>query len=55
MVWYVRWITSYKGGLTHLSIFSIYRDNQGTIWTGSYYGGVNYFVPLQNKLVHYDY
>lgn len=48
-------LPSYKGGLTHLSIFSIYRDNQGTIWTGSYYGGVNYFVPLQNKLVHYDY
>lgn len=44
-----------KGGMTHLSIFSIYRDNQGTIWTGSYYGGVNYFVPTQNRLVHYDY
>lgn len=45
----------YKGGMTHLSVFSLYRDNQGTIWTGSYYGGVNYFVPAQNKLVHYDY
>lgn len=28
---------------------------QGTIWVGSYFGGVNYFTPKQDSFVHYDY
>ena len=31
------------GTLEHNSVFSLYKDIQGTIWVGSYYGGVNYF------------
>ena len=31
------------GTLSHTSVFSLYRDKQGTIWVGSYYGGVDYF------------
>jgi signal transduction histidine kinase/ligand-binding sensor domain-containing protein/DNA-binding response OmpR family regulator len=31
--------------LTHSSIYSIYKDVQGTIWIGTYFGGVNYFNP----------
>ncbi|WP_459952348.1 ATP-binding protein [Dysgonomonas termitidis] len=31
--------------LRHNSVYSIYKDRQGTIWVGSYYGGVSYFNP----------
>ena len=32
-------------GLTHSSIWCIVKDGQGTIWLGTYFGGVNYFNP----------
>lgn len=32
-------------GLTHSSIWCIVKDNQGTLWLGTYFGGVNYFNP----------
>lgn len=32
-------------GLTHPSIWSIVKDPQGTLWLGTYFGGVNYFNP----------
>ncbi|MDR2622160.1 MAG: response regulator [Dysgonamonadaceae bacterium] len=31
--------------LSHSSVFSLYKDRQGTIWAGTYFGGVNYFNP----------
>ena len=31
--------------LTNESVWSLYKDIQGTIWTGTYFGGVNYFNP----------
>jgi signal transduction histidine kinase/ligand-binding sensor domain-containing protein/DNA-binding response OmpR family regulator len=31
--------------LSHSSVFSVYKDRQGTIWAGTYFGGVNYFNP----------
>lgn len=34
---------TYPGCITHQSVFSLYYDRQGTIWIGSYYGGINYF------------
>ena len=43
------------GGLNHSSIFGMYRDKQGTIWVGSYYGGVNYFTPSHDRYFNYDY
>ena len=43
------------GGLTHSSIFSLYQDVQGTLWIGSYYGGVNYFNPDNNTFTYYAY
>lgn len=51
-------VTCYKkdlhpGGLSHASIFPLYKDMQGTIWVGTYYGGVNYFNPLQNEFTNY--
>lgn len=30
-------------GLTHSSIWCIVKDIQGTLWMGTYFGGVNYF------------
>ena len=33
------------GSMTHSSVFPVYKDRQGTIWLGTYYGGVNYFNP----------
>jgi signal transduction histidine kinase/DNA-binding response OmpR family regulator/sugar lactone lactonase YvrE len=48
-------IPKYVGGLTHPSIFSLYKDAEGTIWAGSYFGGVNYFNPTHERFVHYDY
>lgn len=41
-----------KGGLKHSSIFSLCLDRQGTLWTGTYYGGVNYFY-LENEIFRY--
>lgn len=48
-------IPAYAGGLTHPSVFSLYKDRQGTIWIGSYYGGVNFFNSKGSEYVHYDY
>ncbi len=48
-------VPAYVGGSNHPSIFSLYKDNQGVIWLGSYYGGVNYFDPERDGMVHYDY
>ncbi|MEG2331179.1 MAG: two-component regulator propeller domain-containing protein [Bacteroides sp.] len=46
---------SRPGSLNHSSIFSLYQDMQGTIWVGSYYGGVNYFNPDNNIFSYYAY
>lgn len=43
------------GELAHKSIFSLYQDIQGTIWVGSYYGGVNYFNPDNHVFTYYSY
>lgn len=31
--------------LSNESVWALIRDNQGTIWAGTYFGGVNYFNP----------
>lgn len=31
--------------LTHSSIWCVLKDAQGTLWLGTYFGGVNYFNP----------
>jgi sugar lactone lactonase YvrE len=30
------------------------RDKQGTIWAGTYYGGVNYFNPEKDVFTFYN-
>lgn len=37
--------TPLPGSLVHSSVFPVYKDRQGTIWLGTYYGGVHYFNP----------
>lgn len=39
--YYVKENTDYS--LSHSSITSLFCDKQGTVWIGTYYGGVNYF------------
>lgn len=39
--------------LTHSSIYSLFKDRQGTIWIGTYYGGINYFNPEANIYNYY--
>ena len=43
------------GGLNHPSIFAVYKDQQGLIWLGSYYGAVNYFNPGQEVFQRSNY
>lgn len=43
------------GALSHSSVFSLYKDRQGTIWAGTYYGGVNYFNQSKDIFQYYAY
>ncbi len=40
--------------LKHSSIFPLYKDTQGTIWLGSFFGGVQYFNPEADLFTHYS-
>lgn len=35
------------------AIYSIFRDNYGVYWVGTYGKGINYFNPSQRKFIHY--
>ncbi|MFV0391554.1 MAG: two-component regulator propeller domain-containing protein [Paludibacteraceae bacterium] len=39
--------------LSHTSIYKLFKDKQGTIWIGTYYGGVNYYNPEANIYTYY--
>ncbi|GHT37766.1 hybrid sensor histidine kinase/response regulator [Bacteroidia bacterium] len=41
------------GDISHVSVFSLCIDRQGTIWAGTYYGGVNYFNRESDIFSHY--
>lgn len=41
-------------GLTHSSIWSLLCDRQGTIWVGTYFGGINYFNPKRQIYQHFQ-
>lgn len=42
------------GAMSHRSVTSLYTDKQGTVWVGTYWGGVNYFSPeYQHFIYHY--
>lgn len=46
--------TGEKNGLSESSIWSIYCDHQGTIWAGTYYGGINFFNPTKQIYQEYN-
>ncbi len=39
--------------LSHNSVHALYKDMQGTVWVGTYFGGVNYFNPETNFFNYY--
>ncbi len=43
-----------NGALSNRSITALYTDNQGTVWVGTYFGGINYFSPEYQHFVHYS-
>ncbi len=51
--------SSPEGGLSHSSVRRIYIDDNGGIWLGTFFGGLNYYHPSQNQfggltVVHAD-
>ena len=40
-------------GLSYSSIWSLFCDQQGTIWAGTYFGGINYFNPQKQIFREY--
>lgn len=41
----------YSNGLANNSIYSLYEDNQGNIWIGTY-GGLNIYNPISSNFQH---
>lgn len=41
--------SSPEGGLSHSSVRRIYIDDNGGIWLGTFFGGLNYYHPSQNQ------
>ena len=55
---YTKEFTHYKAGdnpgsLSHSSVWCIEKDLQGTLWLGTYFGGVNYFNPEYEIYTNY--
>lgn len=42
-----------KGNLSHYSVYSLYVDKVGTLWVGTYSGGMNYSNPLNSRFTFY--
>lgn len=38
-----------EGTLSQASVRSVYRDAQGGMWLGTYFGGLNYYHPLKQR------
>lgn len=45
----------HSGSLSHKSVFSLCKDRQGTVWVGTYYGGINYFNQTKDVFHYYTY
>jgi len=41
-------------GLSNLSVWIIMKDNQGTMWFGTYYGGLDYYNPVSKTFTYND-
>ena len=40
--------------MSHSSVFALYKDTQGGIWIGTYFGGVNYYNPTDDHTSYYE-
>ena len=38
-----------KGGLSHYSVYHLFKDKQQTLWVGTYSGGINYHNRYNNR------
>lgn len=45
---------SADGNLNHFFIYSLLVDRAGTVWIGSFYGGVNYYSSLTQHFKYYN-
>ena len=43
-----------KGSLTDRNVYSMLLDREGTLWVGTYYGGLNYTNPEYSNFVYYE-
>ena len=43
-----------KGSLTDRNVYSMLLDREGTLWVGTYYGGLNYTHPEYANFVNYE-
>lgn len=43
-----------NGGIKYASIYSLLTDNEGTIWVGTYFGGVYNFSPQKDVYAFYS-
>lgn len=41
-----------RTSLSHNTIRRIYKDSQGGMWLGTYYGGINYWHPLRRRVIN---
>ncbi len=41
--------------LSNCFVYPIYKDNEGGLWIGTYYGGINYASPNRNYFTGYTY
>jgi ligand-binding sensor domain-containing protein/signal transduction histidine kinase/DNA-binding response OmpR family regulator len=39
--------------LSDQNVYSIYKDREGGLWIGTYFGGVNYIASTHNAIEHY--
>ena len=42
------------GSMSNCSVTSLYTDKQGTVWIGTYWGGVNFFSPEFQHYMHFN-
>lgn len=41
-------------GISNLSVWIIMKDKQGTMWFGTYYGGLDYYNPVSKSFAYND-
>lgn len=42
-----------NNGLNDDAVYSLYKDKEGGIWVGTYWGGINYFHPVYSQFESY--